>query len=125
MSSEHNIEPLPIVRAADLSESNGANRWLIEGLWTRAAVGFIGGVPKLGKTWLGLDLALSVATGTPCLGRYAVAERGETLVYLAEDHPAEVRQRLTSLCRHRGLDVRDIPVNVITAPTLRLDLDKD
>ena len=28
------------------------------------------------KTWLGLDLALSVATGTPCLGKYAVPEPG-------------------------------------------------
>jgi hypothetical protein len=119
------LEPLPIVRAGDLADSGAARRWLVEGLWTRAAVGFIGGVPKLGKTWLGLDLALSVATDTPCLGRYQIAEPGETLVYLAEDHPSEVRQRLASLCRHRGLDISRVRVNVITAPTLRLDLEKD
>src|SRR5262245_4264602 len=90
-------ELLPVVRVADLGEPDTAKRWLVEGLWTRAAVGFIAGIPKLGKTWLGLDLALSVATGTPCLGRYEVAAPGDALVYLAEDHPTEVRQRLEAL----------------------------
>lgn len=118
-------EILPVVRVADLREPDTNRRWLVEELWTRAAVGFIAGSPKLGKTWLGLDLALSVATGTPCLGRYVVAEPGDALVYLAEDHPQEVRQRLSSLCRRRGLDVAEVPLNVITAPSLRLDLDKD
>ena len=44
----------------------------------------IGGVSRCAKTWLGLDMALSVATGTPCLGKYAVSEPGPVLVYLAE-----------------------------------------
>jgi hypothetical protein len=29
----------------------------------------IGGAPKCAKTWLELDMALSVATGTACLGK--------------------------------------------------------
>ena len=37
------------------------------------------------KIWLGLDLALSVATGTPCLGKYAVPQPEPVLIYLAED----------------------------------------
>ena len=41
--------------------------------------------PKCSKTWLGLDIALSVATGTACLGKYAVPQPGPVLVYLAED----------------------------------------
>src|SRR6266699_3516369 len=43
--------------------------WLVEGLWPQRAVGFIGGQPKAGKSWLALDLAISVATGTQFLGR--------------------------------------------------------
>jgi len=57
----------------------------VEQLWGASSVGLIGGAPKCSKTWLGLDLALSVATGTPCLGHYAVPEPGPVLVYLAED----------------------------------------
>jgi hypothetical protein len=110
---------------AELEAPDARPRWLVESLWSHQAVGFVAGAPKLGKTWLALDLALSVATGTPCLDTYAVAEPGEVLVYLAEDPPAMVRQRLAGLCRHRGLALETVAVHVITAASLRLDLDDD
>lgn len=118
-------EPLPVCRAADLEQPAEDTRWLVEPLWGRAAVGFIAGQPKLGKTWLGLDLALSVATNTPCLDCFQVKDPGDVLVYLAEDQPAGVRQRLAGLCRHRRIALEDAPLHVITAPSLRLDLERD
>lgn len=124
-AADAHLEPLPVVRAGELERHDATRRWLVDRLWTQSAVGFIGGVPKLGKSWLGLDLALSVATRTPCLGVYEVADPGPTLVYLAEDHPSEVRLRIETLCRHRGLDLKKVPINVITSPSLRLDLDRD
>ncbi|HEY5659077.1 MAG TPA: AAA family ATPase [Myxococcota bacterium] len=117
--------PLPVCRVAELDPPTDQPRWLVEALWTRAAVGFLAGQPKLGKTWLGLDLALSVATATPCLDTFAVPEQGDVLIYLAEDHPAGVRQRLEGLCQHRALRLEQVPVHVITAASLRLDLDRD
>ena len=68
-------------------------------------MGVIGGAPKCSKTWLGLDLALSVSTGTACLGRYAVPEPGPVLVYLAEDALPVVRERVGGMARHRGVDL--------------------
>jgi hypothetical protein len=68
-----------------------------------------------------LDLALSVATGTACLGKYAVPEPGPVLVYLAEDALPIVRQRVEGMARHRGLNLQQVEIHVITAPTLRLD----
>jgi hypothetical protein len=97
----------------------------VEGLWGDASVGVIGGAPKCAKTWLGLDLALSVATGTACLGKYAVPKPGPVLVYLAEDALPVVRQRIEGMARHRGLDFARVEVYVITAPVLRLDRDPD
>jgi len=85
----------------------------------------IGGAPKCAKTWLGLDLALSVATGTACLGKYAVPEPGPVLVYLAEDALLVVRERIEGMARHRGLDLGPVEIHVITAPVLRLDRDRD
>ena len=73
------------------------------------------------KTWLGLDLALSVATGTACLGRYAVPRPGPVLVYLAEDALTVVRERVEGMARHRGLELAGVDLHVITVPTLRLD----
>jgi hypothetical protein len=63
---------LPVVRVGEISSACGTQRWLVEELWGARSVGVIGGAPKCAKTWLGLDMALSVATGTACLGKYTV-----------------------------------------------------
>lgn len=115
--------PLPVMRIAEIALQVNSPRWLVEGLWGNSSVGVIGGAPKCSKTWLGLDLALSVATGTACLGRYAVPEPGPVLVYLAEDALPIVRQRVEGMARHRGLALERVDLYVITAPTLRLDRD--
>ena len=118
------VEPsLPVVRVGEIPKEDNAQRWLIEQLWGDSSVGVIGGAPKCSKTWLGLDMALSVATGTPCLGQYAVPGRGPVLVYLAEDALQLVRERVAGMARHRGLELATIEIHVITAPTLRLDLE--
>ena len=85
---------LPMVRVAEIPNEENAQRWLVEQLWGESSVGVIGGAPKCSKTWLGLDLALSVATGTECLGKYAVPRAGPVLVYLAEDALPIVRERV-------------------------------
>ena len=118
-------QPLPVVRVGEILDTETAQRWLVEGLWGASAVGVIGGAPKCAKTWLGLDMALSVATGTACLGKYAVPEPGPVLVYLAEDALPVVRQRVAGMARHRGVDLAGVEVHVITAPTLRLDRGPD
>jgi len=114
-------ETLPVVRVAEIPSQDRPQRWLVEQLWGASSVGLIGGAPKCSKTWLGLDLALSVATGTACLGRYAVPEPGPVLVYLAEDALPILRQRVEGMARHRGLNLQQVEIHVITSPTLRLD----
>ena len=112
---------LPVVRIGEIPRQDQPQRWLVEQLWGASSVGLIGGAPKCSKTWLGLDLALSVATGTPGLGHYAVPEPGPVLIYLAEDALPVVRQRVAGMARHRGLELPRVEIHVITAPTLRLD----
>ena len=116
---------LPVVRVAEIPSDEIAERWLVEGLWCTNSVGVIGGAPKCAKTWLSLDMALSVATGTPCLGKYAVPEPGTVLVYLAEDALVVVRERIEGMAWHRGLDLDRVEVHVITASVLRLDQERD
>ncbi|TLY84034.1 MAG: AAA family ATPase [Gammaproteobacteria bacterium] len=120
--SSRERETLPVVRAADLDEPDPARRWLIEPLWIHGGVGTIGGLPKSCKSWLGLDLAVSVASGTPCLDTFPVRDAGGVLLYMAEDAAPLVKARLLGLCRHRGLALAALPIDVITAPTVRLDL---
>jgi RecA-family ATPase len=94
-----------VARVAELPSDKIAERWLVEQLWCANSVGVIRGAPKCAKTWLGLDITLSVATGTPCLGKYDVPERGPVFVYLAEDALPAVRERIDGMAQHRGLDV--------------------
>lgn len=123
--SPHDVRELPVVRASELPALDPGAHWLVRDVWGQQAVGFCGGQPKCAKSWLGLDIALSVASGTPCLDRFAVDDRGPSLVYLAEDALPRVRERLSALCLHRGLDLAALDLHVITAPAVRLDLEAD
>ena len=116
---------LPVVRAADLDEGSDMPRWLVEGLWARAGVGILGGAPKCCKSWLALDIALSVASSSPCLEVFAIHDPGPVMLYMAEDSASIVKARLLGLCRHRGLDLGALPIDVITAPTVRIDRERD
>jgi hypothetical protein len=115
--------PLPVVRIGQIVRQQKTERWLIDQLWGASSVGVIGGAPKCSKTWLALDMALSVATGTACLNQYTVPEDGPVLIYLAEDALSVVRQRVEGMARSRGLKIEAVAIHVITAPVLRLDRD--
>jgi len=116
---------LPVQPAWRLAEAPEQRRWLVDQLWSEEAVGIIGGEPKCCKSFLALDLATAVAAGTPCLRRFAVQRPGRVLLYPAEDALHVVRRRLEGICAAAGTALAELDVQVITAPSLRLDLDAD
>lgn len=115
----------PVRRACRLDTQPEEHRWLIEDLWADQAVGVLGGEPKCCKSFCALDVAVSVAAGVPCLGRYPPAQTGRVLLYAAEDPQHVVRERLEGICRVSGVDFEALDVIVITAPSVRLDLTGD
>ena len=115
------VQPLPVVRASDLQTPACPQSWLIERLWTHQAVGVIGGNPKSGKTWLALEMAVSVASGTPCLDVFPVLSPGPVLVYAAEDSTTALRARLETLARVHKTDFEKLDVRILTVDSLRLD----
>lgn len=112
---------LPVTRAADLDPRPPERRWLIDGLWGDEAVGIIGGEPKCCKSFLALDMAVAVASGAPCLRRFATLRTGRVLLFAAEDALGVVRRRLDGICAAAGVDLAALDLDVITAPSLRLD----
>jgi len=116
---------LPVQPAWRLAEAPEQRRWLVDQLWSEEAVGIIGGEPKCCKSFLALDLAVAVAAGTPCLRRFAVQRPGRVLLYPAEDALHVVRRRLEGICAAAGIALAELDVQVITAPSLRLDLEAD
>jgi RecA-family ATPase len=116
---------LPVQPAWRLAEAPEQRHWLVDQLWSEEAVGIIGGEPKCCKSFLALDLAVAVAAGTPCLRHFAVTRPGRVLLYPAEDALHVVRRRLEGICAAAGTALADLDVQVITAPSLRLDLEAD
>ena len=116
---------LPFERACDLKDTAGESPWLVESLWGEEAVGILGGEPKCCKSFLALDLAVGVASGKDCLRRFPVRRTGPVLIYPAEDAFSVVRQRLEGICAAAQTRLEDLPLYVITAPRLLLDLPQD
>jgi hypothetical protein len=113
---------LPTTRADQLARpETSATEWLIEGLWSTEAVGIIGGEPKCGKSFLALDLAVAVASSTPCLRHFPTRQSGAVLLYAAEDAWHIVRERLVGIACAAGVNFESLAIYVITVPTLRLD----
>ncbi len=117
------MRPFEVVRVAHINPSTERAAWLVDGLWADQAVGFIAGTPKSCKTWLSLELAVAVASGRPCLGRFPVRRPGPVLVYAAEDAAIAIRKRVEGIAKARQLPLERLAVGLITEPGLRLDHD--
>lgn len=122
MNSEQPIESALISEIEGVAEEE---RWLVEHLWSASGVGIVGGTPKTGKTWFTLEMAVSVASGKPALGRFEVQQPGPVVVFPAEDDPRAVRDRVAGIAARKGIALDELPLHLITARTLRLDEDGD
>jgi AAA domain len=109
--------------ARDLPVTEQEHPWLVRELWAEEAVGVIGAQPKTYKTFLALELAVAVASGAPCLRRFPVSQPGCVLLYCAEDSLSMVRRRLQGICAAAGLKLEELDIQVITEPSVRLDLE--
>ncbi len=69
-------------------------RWIVPDLLPEGLT-LLAGKPKLGKSWLSLDLALSVAVGGRALGKEC--EQGAALYLALEDNPRRLQRRLRKI----------------------------
>jgi hypothetical protein len=89
-------------------DAAGPPAWLIEGLWPRDAYGVFAAEDKAGKTWAILDLAISVAAGTPWLGAFACPPSGRVLVFLGEGGERAMVRRLRAIAAHKQVDLGEL-----------------
>jgi len=118
------VEPLAVQHVA-AAEAQSEPSWLVDGLWLEQGVGFLGGHPKACKSWLALDIALSVASRTPVAGHYAVPRGGGVLVFTAEDSPPMVRARFCGMAAARQVALEDVPIHLVLQNSLRLESHED
>lgn len=83
-------------------------RYLVQGILTEGACGFIAGEPKSYKSWVGLDLALSVATGADFLGHFRVQNPGPVLYIQEEDPAPTLKNRSAKIWVNKSTDTFEL-----------------
>jgi hypothetical protein len=82
----------------------GPTPFLVESLIVDQAIAMMLGSWKVGKTWVLLELAVSIVSGRPAFGRYAVSQSGPVIVVLEESGRAALHRRLDALRRGYAID---------------------
>lgn len=77
--------------------------WLVEGFWARRSHGIVAGEPKTFKSTYVMDLAISVASGKPFLGKYPVLEKGPVIYVQNENADWIIKDRMQKIINHREL----------------------
>jgi hypothetical protein len=78
-------------------------RWLVEDSWVDQTVGFVSGRAKSYKTWIALDLALSILSGRPFLNKFPVGRTGPVVLVQEEDPAAVLQERIKLIGSHKGM----------------------
>jgi hypothetical protein len=99
--------------------------WLVEGLIQRGANGFICAPPKVGKSWLAVDLVLSLALGLPWVG-FDVPAPVRTALITREDNAALTRWRMDRLLAGKNCSTANLQGRLYVnsreqSPAFRLD----
>ncbi len=99
--------PFSVVSIQEYMVHYGSSQvsWLVQDWLPEATIGFVVAPPGSYKTWLTFDVAVSVATGTPFLGKYPVQRTGPVLLIQQEDFHGDIAQRLAIILQSR-LDLR-------------------
>ena len=82
--------------------------WVVHNMLQADAANYVAGEPGVGKSWISSDLAVSVATNTPFLGRQT--QQGSVLVINFDDTETLPRQYAERTARARGYELADLPL---------------
>lgn len=95
--------------------------WLVPGIFARKGISIMGGLQATSKTWMALDLALSVAGGTPWLNKFRTCQ-SKVLYIEQERFKGETQRRLVQLLRGRGADPASLDsLEVVTGTAFKLN----
>lgn len=75
--------------------------WLVSDWLPDKSITFLVSPPESYKTWILLDLAVSISAGVPFLGQFEVASPGPTLIIQQEDSHAGLTDRLALIAEQK------------------------
>lgn len=108
--------------------------WAVEDWLPEKSITFLVSPPESYKTWILLDLAVSVSTGLPFLGNYRVNQKGPCVIIQQEDSHLGLTERLSLIANARlGAELKlegdeytipvnhDLPIYIHPSRLLRFD----
>ena len=101
----------------------GPTAWLIDQMIVEGALVACVGKWKTMKTWVMLDLAISIATGRAAFGKYEIAHPGLVVYVIEESGEAALQRRLGALCRGRAIDPCELSGNLFISANRGVKLD--
>lgn len=125
-----------VMRMCDYVKGYGGDgvQWLVQDWLPDASITFLVSPPESYKTWILLDLAVSVSTGVPFLGQFPVNYTGPTMIIQQEDSHSGLTDRLALIVEQKlGLNAKlegdtwqvpsmpDLPIYVHPSRMLRFD----
>ena len=134
--TEQKESTFDVMKMSDYVRGYGGDgvSWLVQDWLPDKSITFLISPPESYKTWILLDLAVSVATGVPFLGSYEVNQKGPTMIIQQEDSHAGLTDRLALIVEQKmGLkttledddwqvpSMPDIPIYVHPSRMLRFD----
>ncbi len=96
--------------SAALDNDTEQLRWLVKQVLAANQPAVVGGPKKSLKTSIVLDLAISLGTGTPFLGKFDVPSPASVLVLSGESGKATLRDTARRICKVRQVDFRSCGV---------------
>lgn len=97
--------PVSVSGLRQLVATAPPEEWLVRGVIPTDANILLVAYPKSGKTLLVEDLVISLASGTPFLGRFPVAGQRRVGLVLMEDGRRQTLARLERMCLGKGLSL--------------------
>ncbi len=111
-TSEPALEFVPLAELRARVKARGPRPYLLRGVWPIGAYGVHAAETKAQKSWNALDLAVSVASGTPWLGHVPVDAPGPVVTFWGEGDDASLVRRTDAICQARHVDPDQLPLIV-------------
>ena len=103
----------------DITHTDYPNpKWVVDDLMPAESLMVMSGEPKTGKTWMALEIALGIASGTSAFGEFD-CQQGEVAMFLTETMAAELKERIVNLIPRGGLG------KITVEPMTHIDLCDD
>jgi hypothetical protein len=110
-----------LLSAAELDSPPHETRYLIPGILAAGQTGGIFGPSKTLKTSIAADLLISLASGTPFLGKFPVTQPGKVLFLAGQTGLSALRAIARRICTARGLSLDSLTNFLVSTDLPKLD----